>query len=503
MRLRCLLLPAALLCAAASQAQVTLPSLFSDHAVLQREAPIHVWGQASAGEQVEVRFHNQKMSATADAVGYWELWLKPEAAGGPYTLAAQGAGEPQAVERTDILVGDVWIASGQSNMEFPLSGFGTAAPLLNGAEEIAHATQPNIRLLLQARRTSPTVLMDTDAAWKQCTPETARTFSAVAYFFAREISAKEKVPIGLIDTTWGGTPAHAWMSSDAIAYYNLTSVMTDAGQIARDQGRADRLKAQYAAEDAASKAAGKPVVQHPRVPNEHGGSWAPSTLYNAMIAPFTRYTIKGAIWYQGETDAATLRAPNYSRVFGSMIQDWRTQWNQGAFPFFFVQISSFGNNDALWGTTRDQQRLVVETVPHTGMAVTLDVGLAGNIHPPDKQTVGHRLALLARAQVYGETLVSESPKPDRATAESGQARVWFRNAEGLHAQAGDPGDFEVAGDDGKFYPATVTIDGATTLARSASVANPRFVRYGWKGTVTSFVLNGAGLPLGTFTAEIR
>lgn len=502
MHLRRLALPIALLSATALHAQVTLPSLFSDHAVLQREKPIHVWGQASNGEQVEVRFHNQKASAVADAFGYWELWLKPETAGGPYTLAAQGAGERQPVERTDILVGDVWIASGQSNMEFPLKGF-TSAPLQNGADELAHATQPNIRLLLQAHRTSPTVVMDTDASWTLCNPDTASTFSAVAYFFAREISAKEKVPIGLIDSTWGGTPAHAWMSSDAIAYYNINSVLTDAGIIAREQGVADKLKAHYAAEDASAKAAGKPVAPHPRVPNDHGGSWTPATLFNAMIAPYIRYTIKGALWYQGETDATPLRAPNYSRVFGSMIQDWRTQWNQGPFPFLFVQISSYGSNDDTWGATRDQQRIVTETVPHTGMAVTLDVGLAKNIHPPDKQTVGHRLALLARSQVYGESLESQSPQPVRATAESGQARVWFEHADGLRGQAGELGDFEVAGEDGKFSAATATIDGNTILARSASVPNPKFVRYGWKGTVTSFVVNGAGLPLGTFLKEIR
>ncbi|HEY4356177.1 MAG TPA: sialate O-acetylesterase [Acidobacteriaceae bacterium] len=502
MHLRRLIVPAALLCAASLQAQVTLPSLFSDHAVLQREAPIHIWGQATGGEQVEVRFHNQKAAAVADTVGYWELWLKPEPAGGPYKLAAQGAGEPQAVERTDILVGDVWVASGQSNMEFPLKGF-NGAPLQNGADEIAHATQPNIRQILQPRRTSAAVVMDTDASWTLCTPDTASNFSAVAYFFAREISAKEHVPIGIIDSTWGGTPAHAWMSSDAIAYFDLTSVLTDAALIARDQGFADKLKAQYAVEDAAAKAAGKAATQHPRIPNDHAGSWAPATLYNAMIAPYTRFTIKGAIWYQGEADAAVLRAPNYSRVFGSMIQDWRTQWNQGPFPFLFVQISSFGSNDATWGTTRDQQRLVAETVPHTGMAVTLDIGLHGNIHPPDKQTVGHRLALLARSQVYGESIASESPTPIYATSESGQAHVWLQHAEGLHAVSGTLGDFEIAGDDGKFVPATASIDGTTIVVQAATVPNPRIVRYGWKGTVTSYVANGADLPIGTFSIAIR
>lgn len=499
---RSLLLIGATSTAAAAQSQLSLPSLFSDHVVLQREKPIHVWGEAAPAEAVEVRFHDQKLTATADALGYWQLWLAPERAGGPYTLTVHGAPNSTPINRTDILVGDVWIASGQSNMEMPLTGF-TGAPLLNQDQEIANANQPTVRLLLQSRRTSPVVLSNTDAAWTLCTPETARSFSAVAYFFGREISKSQKVPVGLIDTTWGGTPAHAWMSSDAIGYYNLTSVMTDAGQIARDQGRADALKARYAAEDAAAKAANTSPAQHPRPANDHNGSWAPATLFNGMVAPYTRFTIKGAIWYQGETDTTPLRAPNYARVFSSLIQDWRTQWNQGQFPFYFVQISSYSNNNSGWPTTRDQQRLVAETVPNSGMAVIVDAGLTGNIHPPDKQTVGHRLALLARAHTYGESIAADSPTPVRATTEQGRARVWFDHAEGLHPVSAEAGEFEVAGEDGKFYPATTTVDGTTILAQSPSVPNPKTVRYGWKGTLTSFIVNGAGLPMGTFTMDIR
>jgi sialate O-acetylesterase len=491
-----------LACSTGLYAEVRLPALFSDHAVLQRGQPIHVWGEASPNEAVVVRFHGQSVSGEADNLGHWEVWLKPESAGGPFTLSVQGAQDSKPLERSDILVGDVWLASGQSNMEFPLAGF-TNAPLLHGDEEIAHANQPTLRLLIQPRRVSSAVQSDTNAAWTLCTPETARKFSAVAYFFGREISGAEHVPVGLIDTTWGGTPAQSWLSLDGISKFNLTSVMADAARVARDQGRADGLRAEFDAEDAANKVAGREPAQHPRLAGDHQGSWAPASLFNVMIAPFTRYTIKGALWYQGETDTTPERAPNYSRVFSALIQDWRTQWGEGPFPFLFVQLSSFSQNNIGWPTVRDEQRRVAEELAHTGMAVTLDVGLTDNVHPPDKQTVAHRLALLARASAYGEAISAESPALSRATAEQGQVRVLLSHADGLRSKSDEPGDFEVAGDDEHFVPAAATLDGSTLLVHSPTVLKPRFVRYGWKGTVTNWIVNAAGLPLGTFTAEVR
>lgn len=480
--------------------ELSLPAVFSDHAVLQRDKPIHVWGEAGARQRVTVRFHEQTLNSTADENGQWQLWLRPETAGGPYTLEVQAEDVAKTIQRSDILVGDVWIASGQSNMEFPLAGF-TSAPLANGEHEIAEANQPKLRLLLQPRRTSAVVLSGSDAQWTLCTPETAKSFSAVAYFFGREISEHEHVPVGLIDATWGGTPADAWMSNDAIAYYNLTSVMRNGARVALDQGRADALRAQYSADDAADKAAGRVVNPHPRIPGDHAGSWAPATLFNAMIAPYTAFTLKGAIWYQGETDANPEGAPNYERVFSALIQDWRRQWAQGSLPFFFVQISSFGHGDPGWGGLRDAQRRVADELKDTGMAVTLDIGLSDNVHPPDKQTVGHRLALLARDVAYGEKVEAHSPSFVEATIEPGAMRVWLAHAKGLASRGLKDGDFEVAGADHKFFPATAQIDGSTVIVRSTEVANPEFVRYDWKGTVDGWLVNDDGLPMGTFTSE--
>jgi sialate O-acetylesterase len=487
-------------------AEIHLPNLFSDHAVLQRDHPVRIWGSANPGENVTIRFHGQTLTAQTDPTGNWEAWLKPEAAGGPYTLTISGDSTTTAIERKDILVGDVWVASGQSNMEFPLTGFTGAnpAPMKDSEKEIAAANHPRIRLLIQKKATSTVPLTEASDTWTECTPETASHFSAVAYFFGREISEREKVPVGLIDTTWGGTPAHSWISPDGLADANLTSVFEDAATIARDQGRADQIRANYAREDATAQAAGKPVPSHPRIPTDHGGAWTPGTLFNAMIAPYTRYTIKGAIWYQGETDSDAKRAPYYLRVFSTLISDWRNQWGEGNFPFFFVQISSYNSPAPGWPVVRDAQRRTL-FMRNTGMAVTLDVGTPNNVHPPDKQTVGNRLALAALATVYGEKIEYSSPEFLQATTEPNAMRAWFTHAEGLTTRGQEVGGFELAGDDHKFMPATAKIekigDSDTVLVSSPQIPFPRFVRYDWSGVVTTFLYNKADLPAGTFTSE--
>ncbi len=489
-----------------SAAAVQLPSLFSDHAVLQRDRPVRIWGSALAGERVTVRFHGQTVTAQTDPFGNWEAWLNPEPAGGPYTLAVSSDSATAPIERKDILVGDVWLASGQSNMEFPLAGFtgSIPAPLKDGEKEIAAANHPRLRLLIQKRATSDVPLGETSDTWTECIPDTARHFSAVAYFFGREISEREKVPVGLIDSTWGGTPAHSWISPAGLAAANLTSVFEDAGTIAQDQGRADQIRAYYAREDAALQAAGKPPASHPRIPADHGGAWVPGTLFNAMIAPYTRFTIKGVLWYQGETDSDAKRAPYYARVFPTLISDWRRQWGQGDFPFLFVQISSFNSTAPGWPLVRDAQRRTL-SLRHTGMAVTLDVGTPDNVHPPDKQTVANRLALIARAQVYGEAIEYSSPEFLQATTEPNGMRVWFTHADGLTTHGQEVGGFELAGDDHNFVSATAKIEkigeSHTVLVSSPKIAFPRFVRYDWSGVVTTFLYNRAGLPAGTFTSE--
>jgi sialate O-acetylesterase len=485
-------------------AEVRLPNVISDHAVLQRDRPVRIWGWATPQEKVTVQFHGQSVSATTDPLGEWQVWLNPEKAGGPFVLSVSSDKSPAPIERRDILMGDVWIASGQSNMEMPLKGFNDTMRIKDGDKVIAAANHPHLRLLRQQKRIAVSPLSNSDDTWTECTPATAADFSAVAYFFGLDIAEKENVPIGLIDTTWGGTPAHSWISLEGIAKANLTSVASDAATIARDQGIADRLRADYAREDAAALAAGQPKPVHPRIPNDHSGSWAPGTLFNAMVAPYTRYTIKGALWYQGETDASPLRSPYYHRVFSTLINDWRAQWAQGDFPFFFVQISSFTANNDDWGRVRDAQRRTLSLV-NTGMAVTVDVGTAGNIHPPDKQTVGVRLAANALVTVYGQKGEYSSPEFQQVTTEPGTVRVWFTNSEGLTTHDQQVGGFEIAGENHKFSPAVGKIEKiggtSTVVLSSPDVAAPKYARYGWAGFVSSYVYNAAGFPLGTFTSE--
>ena len=485
------------------QAEVRLPNILSDHAVLQREAPVRIWGWAAPNEKITVAFHGQTIATTADYVGAWQLFLTPERAGGPYELKVSGSETSTPLVRKDILVGDVWVASGQSNMEFPLKGFANA-PMKDSDKEIAAAGNPRLRLLIVKRAVSLSPLADNSATWLDCTPETAKNFSAVAYFFGREIAAKENVPVGLIDSTWGGTPVQSWIGLNGIADDDLSATLHDAAIVMQEQSRADQIRANFAAQDVVLKTAGKPIPQRPKIYGDYQGARAPAALYNGMISPLTRYGIKGVIWYQGETDSSPLRGPNYNRIFSSLITDWRNQWAQGDFPFLFVQISSFTSPKEIWGQVRDAQRRTLNLV-NTGMAVSLDLGDFTNVHPPDKQSVASRLALIARGAVYGEKLDYASPTFLRTTTEGKSLRVWLTHAEGLTSRGKPQDDFEVAGDDGNFVSATYSIepvDGVPTILVSASkVERPVYVRYGWSNAVSNYFYNSASLPLGTFTTQ--
>ena len=498
-----LLLVACLLPSVSSiRADVRLPHLLSDHAVLQRDRPIRIWGWAMPGAHLTAKFDAQSVPAQADSLGAFSLWLAPESAGGPYTLTISGDGPDLTL--SDLLIGDVWFASGQSNMEMPLRGFPGNAVLKDGDKEIAAATNPKLRLLLVDHKGSDYPLNDVPDTWTLCTPETAATFSAVAYFFGREIAAKENIPIGLIDSTWGGTPADSWVSMDTLGTHpDLLPAFASRAHFANEQPTLREKIAAEKAEDAAARAAGKPLPRHPWHPDET--SWSPAGLYNAMVAPFTPMSIRGFIWYQGETNSGHDRAPYYTALFSALIRDWRMQFAEGNLPFYFVQISSFNSPGEDWGKVRDAQRRTLQ-LTNTAMAVTLDIGTPDNVHPPDKQTVGHRLALAARHITYGEDVTYASPLFRQATSElqpdgSIAFRVWFDHAQGLTTH-GQPLDaFEVAGEDHHFVPAQARIDGDTVLVTASGVANPVYVRYGWMSVVTNNLWNAAGLPASTFTSE--
>ena len=480
-----------------ARSQVKVPQLFSSHMVLQRDMPIHIWGEAAPGEEVTVSLKNAIASTTADKTGRWSVNLAPRSAGGPYVLIVRAS---NVLQFDDIFIGDIWMASGQSNMEIPLKGYDVNTPIKDSAREIANANYPQIRLLLVQHDASDFPLTDPKTAgWSVCAPESIANFSAVAYFFGRALQQKEQVPIGLIDASWGGSPAEAWTSLDTLG--------SDASLMPVFANRATRMDGEGAGQhlDPTAFQAGsqdKPVSAasefHPAQI-----SWQPAALYNAMIAPFTPLPIRGVIWYQGESNSSPRMAPLYSRLFPALIQDWRTRWHQADLPFLFVQLSAYGGSPVdEWGMLRQAQFDTLH-LANTGMAVTIDIGNEHNVHPANKQEVGARLALLARSIAYKENLVSSGPLFRYAYPEGNTMHVFFDNSAGLTSK-GSLKSFEVAGADGIFSPATAKIEGDAVFVSNSAVSAPRYVRYSWANYPppdnAPNLYNGAGLPASPFTS---
>ncbi len=486
---------AAFVLAVSAQAEVRLPNVLSSHAVMQRERPIRIWGWGEPGESVQVKLHHQQVSTKTDATGHWEATLAPEAAGGPYDLEVRGS---NVIKLDDILIGEVFVASGQSNMGYPLTGIGESV-IPNSKEIIASANHPNLRLLHVPKITATYPQQDQPAAWERCTPESAASFSALGYLFGLDISEREHVPVGVIESAYGGTPAEAWISQDTLAASpQLLPAIGYWAALANNQGEvpvANRRKALLA----------DPTVARPdmataiRLRYPILDAWRPAALYNAMVAPLVNYAIKGVIWYQGESSTSPELANVYAESFPILIADWREKWRQGDFPFIYVQISSFTSGPrAAWGTVRDAQRRTLN-VANTAMVVSLDAGNPKNVHPSDKRTVADRLVLAARGLIYGDKVEYSGPLFRQVTNERDAMRVWFDHATGLHAKDTEVKGFEIAGADHNFVSATVEIAGDTVLVKSSQVAEPRYVRYAWASATDANLYNGAGLPASTFT----
>lgn len=480
------------------QADVSLPAVLADHMVLQRGVPVHVWGKAAPGEQVAVGFRGDSRTTQADSIGLWSVYLKPGGAGGPFELTVNGN---NAVTIKDVLVGDVWIASGQSNMEFGMKN------VMNAAAELAAVNKPKIRLLHVKNKVADHPLDDLDVwPWQEATPDSIKDFSAVAYFFGRDLQDKLDVPIGLIDTSWGGTPAESWtslraLSSDASLMPVFAEWARMTGDLAVTKLRREKELAEWRQASDEAKTKGTPPPGFPWRSND-SGEWGPASLYNAMIAPLTPFPIRGAIWYQGESNASRERAPLYARLFETMIQDWRRAWGLGEFPFLFVQLANFKTGpDSHWPDLREAQRQTLELV-NTGMAVTIDIGNPTDIHPKNKQEVGRRLALAARSVAYGENVEYSGPAFLQATPDGQAMRVAFTHTGGGLAAHGDSlTGFEIAGADGKFVPAKAKIDGASVIVSSPSVSAPLRVRYGWADDPVCNLYNQDGLPASPFQSS--
>jgi sialate O-acetylesterase len=466
-----------------AQATVRLPALVGNHMVLQRDVPVPVWGWATAGERVVVTFRGHDYPAKLGAAGRWQVTLPATPAGGPYTLTVKGRKDTHTIE--DILVGDVWLASGQSNMELPLRDKNAPAPgayplILNAEQEVATANFPQIRQFTVKKVVAYQPQTETEGYdWKVCSPATAGSFSAVGYFFARDLHQRYHVPIGLISSPWGGTPAEAWVSAEALQ-------------------KLPDFQAPVAA------LAGRPA--RPATTDKDAQN-TPTVLYNGMIAPLQPYAIKGVIWYQGESN--TGRGAQYRTLFPALIRDWRARWGS-ELPFIFVQLANFTKTLPLpgpsdWAEVREAQAMAL-ALPRTGMAVAIDLGDPDDIHPANKQDVGYRLALAARQVAYGDKdVVAAGPTFQTMQSSGNQIRLKFANVgTGLMLKSGTTTltGFAVAGADGQFHWAAATLAGpAEIVLTCAAVPAPVAVRYDWANNPLGNLYNREGLPAAPFRTD--
>jgi sialate O-acetylesterase len=635
------------------KAAVRLPAIISDNMVLQQQTKVRIWGNANPGERVTVRLQQKSSTTVADKQGHWETWLDPLRAGGPFELTVKG---DNLLTIKNILVGEVWLCSGQSNMEWPLVN------TVNSAEEVATARDPEMRLFTVPHETATSPRTDVEGRWVVTTPDEAAHFSAVGYFFGRELHWKLHVPVGLIHSSWGGTPAEAWTSHDAllsspelkpileryesslntlpqakesyaralaqweeknlyidsgnkgealgyadpafvatdwskmdlpqqietagllidgaiwfrkaldlphawagkelvlnlppiddqdVTYFNGTKigsigretpnsymvprkyvvpgslvraarnviavrVFDSAGEGGFSRGGAMSLAPAGAAESEVISLKGVwdykvELALEPKHPDwgtrpeavGAGNQNNPSVLYNAMIAPLVPFTIRGAIWYQGESNAG--RAYQYRTLFPTMIRDWRKAWGN-VFPFYFVQLPNWRARKAEpdesdWAELREAQSMTLRE-PQTGMATTIDVGDELELHPRNKLDVGRRLAACALAGTYGQKVVPSGPLFDWYTTEGDKLRLHFKYGAGLKTIDGGPvKGFSIAGDDRRFVWADARIEGDTVVVSSSRVPKPVAVRYGWADNPISSLYNQAGLPASPFRTD--
>ena len=495
--------------AIAVAAAVRLPAVIGDNMVLQRGQPVPIWGWAEKGEEVTVRIAGQTLSIKAGDNGRWRVVLDELELGQPLEMTVQGS-TGGAITLKNILVGDVWLCSGQSNMEWRVSGSN------NATEEIAASDHPQIRLLSVPPKGTQEPQQDFKSQWVQCNPKTVGSFSAVAYFFGRKLRQNLNVPIGLIHCSWGASSCEAWIKRpvlEADPRYKPMLRSWDERMRNSDPREAEKAEQQYAAWQKridTAKAAGKTA---PKRPDNFGNMIKlmfdvrrrPANCYNGMLLPLVPYAIRGVIWYQGETNAG--RAYQYRQLFPLMIRQWRDDWCQGDFPFYFVQLSNFmavkgQPSDSAWAELREAQAMTLR-VPNTGMAVTIDIGAAKDIHPKNKQDVGGRLARWALAKTYGKDIVYSGPLYKSMEKKGGRIVIHFDHpGTGLVAKdGGQLKGFAIAGADQKFVWAEARIVGDTVVVSNPDVPDPVAVRYAWADNPVCNLYNREGLPASPFRTD--
>lgn len=446
-----------LLCSSPAFARLSLPAVFGDHMVLQQHAEITPWGWGDPLEKVQVSssWEDKVYESETDNYGKWKIILVTPQAGGPYSISIKGQNE---ITLSDVLIGEVWLCSGQSNM-----AWSAASGITDAAAEIAKATVPELRFFRVEKRAADHPQIDVVGKWEVCTPGSMQYFSAVAYFFGKELTGKLKVPVGLILSAWGGTPAEAWIPEEVFK------------------------------EDQKLKSSANMMKETPWGPHR------PSQTFNGMLASLTQTKLAGVLWYQGEDNTAN--PADYEAMFKSLILSWRAKWNTDL-PFYFVQIAPYNYGDGFAGVqVRDAQRRVRRETPETGMVVSSDIGDVADIHPKNKKDVGLRLANLALQKKYKITdQLVEGPDFSALTVQGNKVTIDFEMAEGLYFSNKEQ-LFEVAGKDQIFYPASAKIKGKSVEVFSKKVKAPVSVRFAWANTSLSNLFNSANLPASSFTSE--
>ncbi len=527
-RIFCTLCLLAISLAGIARADVKLPAIFGDHMVLQAGSKITVWGTADAGEHVSIKIGSQEDNTVAGEDGKWIATLDPIKSEEAVTVTVKGNNE---ITLKDVLIGEVWLCSGQSNMQFALQRANKAT------EEIAQADYPSIRLFTVRNTAKAEPQADTQGAWVICSPKTAPSFSAVGYFFGRDLHKALNKPVGLIHSSWGGTPAEAWTDRQSLerepelakrlADYDKALAAYPEAKAAYDK-QVIELKAAY---DAATQPATTPTThtsaaatapvnraafKAPPAPGGPNQPNSPTNLYNGMIHPIIGFPIKGVIWYQGESNAA--RAIQYKLLLTAMINGWRAKWaglnkaNPGAgdFAFLIVQLANFQSPvptpvqaTSGWALLREAQADVAREVPRTGLALAIDIGEAKDIHPKNKQEVGRRLALQAEKLVYNREVLASGPTLKSMKIDEGKAILTFDHVgQGLQAKGEKLMGFAIASAESPWEFADAKIDGATVVLSNESIPHPTRVRYGWADNPDQANLyNSADLPAVPFRTD--
>ncbi|MVT08971.1 sialate O-acetylesterase [Chitinophaga tropicalis] len=494
------------------QAAIRLPSVIGDHMVLQQQTKVQLWGWAEPGEKVTViaGWDKHTVSAVTGKNGRWQLQLSTVKAGGPYTITIKGN---NTLQINDVWLGEVWLCSGQSNMDMTVAREDRYwCGVYNEEQEVATANYPEIRVFDAALTLTDTVQQDVKGMWEICSPTTVGHFSAAAYFFARNLQQHLKVPIGLVTTAYGGSTAEAWIRRTALEKqpdfkvllddYAKRKSVYDTSSFTRQKYAAEFEKWSQAAITA--KAEKKDPPREPRNPDPEKDQHSPSVLYNGMVAPLAPYTIRGAIWYQGESN--TSKPGIYRHLMETLVADWREIWHQGDFPFFYVQLANHGKPDTAVVSekgvvlVREAQRQNL-SIKNSGMIVAIDNAnpeKPRDIHPKNKQAIGLRLALLARGKVYGEKIEYSGPVYTHMKTAGNTLVLFFDHADGLKTIGSKLESFAIAGEDKQFLPADAYIEGNTIVLSNQHIKHPVAATYGWAPNPPANLYNGADLPASPF-----